>query len=361
MPRVIVVKLGTSLVTDRDRRPDSRLLADVARQAAELWAEGRRVAVVSSGAVGAGMAVLGLARRPEKLAELQAAAAAGQPALMAAWAAAFGPHGLKVGQVLVTRDDVDDRRRFLNVRETVAALWRAGAVPIINENDTVSTAELAGVGAASFGDNDQLAAAVTTALSAEVLVLLSTVAGVLDDHGEVVPVVADVAEAGRHLRPGTSEGGTGGLAGKLAAARLVTAAGEAMVLADGRSPDALLKAARGEPVGTRFLPRRSGRLVGRTRWIATAAPAGRLVLDAGAAAAVRGGRASLLPAGVVRVEGDFDVGDVVELVDHAGAVVGRGLCNYDSAGAVRVSGSRSRDLGGQREEMVHRDNLVLRG
>ena len=367
MPRTIVVKLGTNLVTDAAGRPDMAVLSDVARQTKSLWSEGRHVAIVSSGAVGAGLAALGIARRPRDLATLQAAAAVGQPLLMTAWAAAMREVGLGVGQVLLTREDADDRGRFLNVRSTVAALWKAGAVPILNENDSVSTTELArggSVGADSFGDNDQLSAAVASALSAELLVLLSTVPGLLDGDGQVVPRVSRLAEVESLVRRDTSAGGTGGMASKLAAAALTMAAGETMVLAGGRDGDALLKAARGEPGGTRFEPSATGRLVGRLRWIATARPLGTLHLDAGAARALRETNASLLPAGVTGVDGDFERGDVVCLLDPDGRPVAKGLASHDAAVARRIAGLRSRDLPALlgdpcREELVHRDNLVL--
>ena len=364
MARVIVVKLGTNLVTDAGRRPDAAVLCGIARQVGELFQQGRRVAVVSSGAVGAGTAVLGLARRPTDLAELQAAAAAGQPVLMKAWAEAFVPVGLKVGQVLITREDADDRGRFLNFRNTVAALWRLGAVPIINENDTVSTDELT-VGAASFGDNDRLAAVAASALSAELLVLLSTVPGLLDEAGRVVSSVSDVNAVAGLARRDKSTGGTGGMASKLAAARLVVAAGETLVIADGRAEDVLLKVVAGEPVGTRFLPGGGGRRLGRSRWIASAVVSGRLLLDAGAAEAVSRRNASLLPAGVVGVEGHFRRGDVVELAAPDGRVIARGLCNYDAAAVGVIRGRRTADLaallddGGVYDEVVHRDQMVF--
>ena len=364
MPRVIVVKLGTNLVTDAGRRPDADLLGQIARQVGALFRQNRRVAIVSSGAVGAGMAVLGLDRRPTDLAELQAVAAAGQPALMKAWAEAFSPAGLNVGQVLITREDADDRGRFLNFRNTVAALWRLGAVPIINENDTVSTDELT-VGAASFGDNDRLAAVAASALSAELLVLLSTVPGLLDEAGRVVETVSDVNAVAGLARRDKSPGGTGGMASKLAAARLVVAAGETMVIADGRAPDVLLKVVAGEAVGTRFPPGGGGRLLGKSRWIAAAAASGRLLLDAGAAEAVSNRHASLLPAGIVGVAGTFFRGDVVELIAPDGRVVARGLCNYDAASVRRIYGRKTSELaallddGGTYDEVVHRDQMVF--
>ncbi len=362
MPRVIVVKLGTALVTEPSGRADEQVLTSIARQVALLWSEGRRIAVVSSGAVGAGAALLGMQSRPRDLPRLQAAAAVGQPILAARWSAAFQTVGLRCGQVLVTREDIDDRGRFLNVRNTVDALWRADAVPVINENDTVSTAELASptAGAETFGDNDRLAAAVASALSAEMLVLLSTVPGLLDADGRVVECVADVADVAKLVRNGTSVGGTGGMASKLAAARLVTAAGETMVLADGRSKDALLNAVHGKPGGTRFEPATGDRLRGRLRWVAHAAACGRLTLDAGAVRALQGSAASLLPAGVSKVDGTFARGDVVELCDDTGHVIGRGVVDHDADTCRSLAGKRSSQLGGGfQAELVHRDSLVM--
>ena len=366
MARVLVAKLGTNLITTPDGLADDAVIADTARQVGALWREGCRVAIVSSGAVGAGVKVLGFNGRPKDLPRLQAAAAAGQPVLAARWSAALADVGLKCGQVLVTREDIDDRGRFLNVRHTVDALWRAGAVPVINENDTVSTAELAGptAGADSFGDNDRLAAAVASALSAELLVLLSTIPGLLDVEGQVVSDVADVADVAHLVRDSMSAGGTGGMASKLAAARLVTAAGETMVLAHGRHQDVLLKAAHGEPVGTRFAPATGDRLRGRLRWVAHAAAAGQLILDEGAVRAIQSGGASLLPAGVTQVTGDFARGDIVELTDGAGHTVARGVVEHDSAFCRSLAGKRSGEL--KREhgdafqaELVHSDGLVI--
>jgi glutamate 5-kinase len=368
VPRVVVVKLGTTLVARPDGRADPAVLADVARQVAALMGEGRRVAVVSSGAVGLGLSPLHYAQKPRDLPGLQAAAAAGQPLLMAAWAAAFGPWGRAVGQVLVTREDADDRGRYLNVRNTIDALWRAGAVPIVNENDTVSTSELGALtpaGADSFGDNDRLAAALTSALSAELLVLLSNVGGLLDADGRIVARVPDVDEAETLCRPDVSRGGTGGMRSKLDAARAVTAAGEPMVLADGRAKDVLLRAVAGEAVGTRFEPAVAERLSGRLRWIASSTPAGRFVLDAGAVTAVRGGEASLLPAGVTQVDGMFVRGDVVSLCDTKLREVARGITNHDAGVCSAIAGKRSSEaatvVGPRQPELVHRDHLVLLG
>ncbi|MEM1012413.1 MAG: glutamate 5-kinase [Planctomycetota bacterium] len=367
MPRVIVAKLGTALVTGPAGGIDVDVLDSVARQTAELFSQNRRVAIVSSGAVGAGVKALGMSGRPRDLPRLQAAAAAGQPLLAAAWAKSLDAAGLKTGQVLLTREDVDDRPRFLNVRNTIAALWHAGAVPIVNENDAVSTAELAAGtsdGADSFGDNDRLAAVMSAALSAELLVLLTTVPGLLDDAGDVVPQVSDLADARRWCRSDVSTGGTGGMTSKLDAAELVTAAGERMVLADGRSPDALLRAVAGESVGTTFLPKEEPKLRARLRWVQHATTSGRLVLDDGAVQALSKRPASLLPAGVTSVEGDFCRGDVVELVTVDGTKFARGVAAHHASTCRHLAGKRSSDLRdefgeGFQAELVHRDQLLL--
>ncbi len=367
MPRVVVVKLGTALVTGRDGEADADVLASTAKQIRQLVDEKRRIAVVSSGAVGAGVKVLGLGRRPKDLPRLQAAAAAGQPVLAAAWAKALSDVGLRSGQVLLTREDVDQRHRFLNVRNTVAALWHCGAIPIINENDAVSTAELPGGevgGAETFGDNDRLAAAVSAALSAEMLVLLSTVDGLLDEEGQVVREVTELAAAEKLCRRDTSVGGTGGMKTKLLAARLVTEAGETMILANGRTPDALVRATTDDHLGTRFIPADEAKLQAKLRWVQHAATHGTLTLDAGAATALRRRRASLLPAGVTQVTGTFARGEVVRLIDDHGTEVARGVAAHDSETCRTFAGRRSSELQAEhgpdlQAELVHRDLLVI--
>ena len=362
----LIVKLGSAVVTDGHGGLDNALLASVSAQIAGLRGRGVRVVVVSSGAVAAGVAELGLGRRPRDLPRLQAAAAVGQRRLMDAWAEALRPHGLHAAQLLLTRDDADNRTRFLNLRDTITAAHGLGAVPILNENDTTATEELhrfAG-GGTSFGDNDMLAAVVCAALRAEALIVLSTAAGLLDAAGRIIPAVASVGEARHHLFTGTAAktaAGKGGMAGKLDAAEIVTAAGEAMVVADGRLPDVLRRVVDGEPVGTIFLPA-SGRRAGRLRWVATARPCGSLHVDAGAERALRGGGASLLPVGVTRVEGDFARGDVVRIVGPAGGEIARGLARCASAEARRLAGKRAAaaDPPAEYEELVHRDDLVLR-
>lgn len=358
--RSVVVKLGTQLLSRPDRTLDTEFLARVAGQIAGLRAKGVRVTVVSSGAVGAGMAQLKLAKRPDDLATLQAVAAVGQPRLMTAWSQALAPHGLSAAQVLLTREDIDHRTRFLNLRNTLLAAESLGAVPVINENDTVSTDEMVRI---SFGDNDQLAAMVTQAIGAELLVLLSVVDGVLDAAGKSVRLVGSIADAQSLVRKEKSAAGKGGMDSKVKAAEIVTRAGSAMVVADGRTPDVLPALLSGLEVGTLFIAAPT-RKSGRSRWISSARPAGTLKVDEGAAKALLRGDRSLLPAGVTQITGEFDRGDVVEIVSPAGVAIARGLTNYGSADAGLIRGRRSSEVrkllaDSTYDEIVHRDNLVL--
>jgi glutamate 5-kinase len=358
--RSIVVKLGTQLLTDKTGRLDSAFLATIATQVATLRAAGKAVTIVSSGAIGAGVGELNLPGRPTDLAKLQAVAAIGQRKLMDAWAAAFSPHNLHVAQLLLTREDVDHRTRFLNLRNTIHAVHDFGGIPVVNENDTISTDEIVEI---SFGDNDILAALVTHALPADLLVLLSVVDGILDAKKQPVRLVDDIDAARQLVRNEKSPLGKGGMDSKLTAARTVTGAGSAMVVADGRMPDVLTKLLAGDTVGTLFVPSAKHR-AGRSRWIGVARPAGSVVVDAGAAAAVGQKNRSLLPAGILDVLGDFERGDVIDITTLEGAPVARGLTNYSSVEIRKIRGKRTADVRaelGDRayDEVVHRDNLVI--
>ena len=358
--RSVVVKLGTQLLADRGGRLDAPFLAAVAAQVAALRRRGIVVTVVSSGAIGAGMGELNLPARPTDLAQLQAVAAVGQRKLMDAWAAAFAPHGLHVAQLLLTRDDVDDRQRFLNLRNTIHAVHELGGVPVVNENDTVSTDEIVAV---SFGDNDILAALVTHAVAADLLVLLSVVDGILNPAGEPVRLVQSIDAARDWVRAEKSALGKGGMDSKLTAARMVTDAGSAMVVADGRQPDVLLNLLDGVEVGTLFVPGPKRRPA-RSRWIGSARPLGTITVDAGAVTALTEKNRSLLAAGVTAVAGPFARGDVVAIAAADGRTVARGLTNYAAAEVERIKGMRTADVrsllaDAAYDEVVHRDNLVL--
>lgn len=355
----LVVKLGTQVLTDPRGRLDARLVGRIADQVHALKERGLRVAVVSSGAIGAGLAALDLETRPEALPRLQACAAVGQAGLMRAFDEALKGHGRHAAQVLLTRGDMEDRARYLNVRNCIHALQAYGAVPVINENDTVSVDEI------RFGDNDILAAMVTNLLRADLLVLLTTVEGVYRDASrtELFDVVEDFEEAAPAADGSRSALGTGGMASKLEAVAKVLAAGEMAVVADGRREDVLADLLAGKPVGTLFLPA-ARKLSSRRRWIGlTRRPQGRLVVDEGAARAIRN-RKSLLAIGITGVEGRFEAGDVVLVLDSAGREIAQGLANYSSADTDRIKGlktDRFKQVLGEHpyDEVVHADNLVL--
>ena len=359
----LVVKIGTQTLSDpATKRLDVDYLHTVAAQVARIVADRKiSVTIVSSGAIGAGMAELNLSKRPTDLPQLQAVAAVGQRRLMDAWAQAFAPHNTHVAQVLLTREDIDSRKRFLNLRNTIHAVHELGCVPIVNENDTISTDEIVRI---SFGDNDILAAHVSAALRADLLVLLSNVDGVLDGNGRSIRTIEKTEEALSLIRADKSQLGKGGMSSKFAAAGMVTSGGEYLVVAHGRTPDVLHRILDGHEVGTIFLPRRS-RSTGRARWIGAARAKGSVIIDDGAAAAVTTRNVSLLPAGVVDTTGDFDKGDVISIETRAGVVVAHGLSNYSANDLQRVRGMKTKDVrltlaGHAYDEVVHRDNLVKR-
>lgn len=356
----MVVKLGTQLLADSQRRLDAGFLSAIAGQVARLREKGIKVTIVSSGAVGAGLGELKLPKRPTDLGKLQAVAAVGQRRLMDAWGDAFAPFGLPVGQVLLTRDDVDHRTRYLNLRNTLAALQEFGAVPIINENDTISTDEIVKI---TFGDNDILAAMVTNAIQADLLVLLSVVDGVLDAEGRPVRLIEAAGGAQDLVRAEKSAMGKGGMGSKVRAAEMVTTAGDCLVVADGRMENVLARILAGQEVGSLFAPARRRRS-SRSRWIGSVRPVGSVIIDAGAAKAVGEKNKSLLPAGIVRVEGTFDRGDVIAINGPDGRMIGRGLSNYSSEEVAKIFGKKTAEVRSlfaeaAYDEVIHRDNLVL--
>ncbi|MEA2736466.1 MAG: glutamate 5-kinase [Humisphaera sp.] len=359
--RSIVIKLGSQLLTDKTtRRLDAAFLATIAREIAALRERGVDVTIVSSGAISAGLAELSLPKRPTDLAQLQAVAAVGQRCLMDAWADAFHAFKMPVAQVLLTREDIDERSRFLNVRNTIRAAHELGAVPIINENDTISTDELIKI---TFGDNDILAAMVAAALRADLLVLLTVVDGLLDESGKPVRLVESLEHARALVRVEKSALGKGGMNSKLEAARMVTDAGEVMAVANGRDPNVLLRLMNGEEVGTLFAPS-AKKQSSRSRWIGAARPAGSIRVDSGAVIALVEKNRSLLPAGIMKVDGEFEPGDVVSIIGPDGTELARGLSNYTAADIERIRGKKTADvrtmLGeAAYDEVVHRNNLVL--
>jgi glutamate 5-kinase len=363
----IVVKVGTNVLTAPGKPLDDERVAAIAEQIGLLVNSGRQVALVTSGAIGCGMAELGLKRRPATLPGQQAAASVGQGVLMAHYERHFHRHGLHAAQILLTHEDFDDRERYLNAANTIHALFEMPCVPVINENDTISTSEI------RFGDNDRLAALVTHLIRAELLVLLTSVSGLYAagpgtaGRGEVVEVVERVDEEVERLAyDETSPQGLGGMRSKIEAARIATEAGEAAVIADGRDPLVLRKIISGEPVGTLFLPG-EGKLSSYKRWIRfTRRPRGTICVDEGARAALVERGKSLLPSGIEGVEGQFKRGDVVRINGPDDEEFARGLCNYSQDEVERIKGchtARIEEILGYKDydEVVHRDNLALLG
>lgn len=355
----VVVKVGSAVLAGTGS-VDPAALARLAEDVKSLQARGIRVVLVVSGAVASGYASLGLDRPPSEVVARQAAASIGQPRLMAALAQAFAAHGLHVAQLLLGAEDIEHRRRFLSARHTMLHLLHAGVIPVINENDALSDDER------RVGDNDHLAALVTTLVGAELLVLLSQTDGVRRDkgEGERVQCVDDAEALLEHVGRKRSSTGVGGMGAKLSAARLAARSGVATVIADGRSAGVLGRLFAGEDLGTLILPR-SWDHSARKRWIAVRTRSrGTLYVDEGAARALRETKASLLPRGVVRVEGSFTIGARVEIRDAEGSWIGVGLVSYDSDEIRRLLGRNARDIEsilGYRyvSEIVQREDLVL--
>lgn len=373
----VVVKVGSQVLCRRDGTVDDAVFAELCRQLAHLRAAGREVVLVSSGAVALGMGAVvlgtgavttaGRLSVPGAVLGKQALAAIGQPLLMARYREVLGGLGLQVAQILLTHADLGHRGRFLHARRVMAELLDAGILPIVNENDTVAVEEL------KFGDNDGLAAQVAHVVGADVLVLLTEVAGLFtadpgkDPEARLLTAVDardDAALAAAGL--GTSQFGTGGMRSKVLAARKAGDVGVVAAIASGKTSETLLQLLAGEAVGSVFRPA-PRTLRGKRSWIATSVRTrGTLHVDAGAAAALRTGGRSLLPIGVVRVEGEFDVGDPVLVCDPAGAAIGRGLSRYDAADARRAAGKRSEQVALEigwlpASELIHRDDFALVG
>jgi glutamate 5-kinase len=363
--RRLVVKIGSALLVDPTTgRLRQGWLDTLCADLAGHRVRGSDVIVVSSGAIALGRRVLALPQGVLKLEESQAAAAVGQIALAHAWQQHLARHGLVAGQVLLTLTDTEERRRYLNARATLNTLLRQRAVPVINENDTVATSEI------RYGDNDRLAARVSSMMSADCLILLSDVDGLYTappgtPGARHLPLVRDITPEVEAMAGKPVSGlGSGGMITKIEAARIATGAGASMAIAAGAPDHPLARIAEGAPC-TWFLATAEP-IAARKRWIAgTLVPVGRLVVDEGAVGALRRGK-SLLPAGIVRVDGHFARGDAVSIVAPSGLEVARGLVAYDRADAERIAGRRSGDietlLGYRgRDEMVHRDDLVLMG
>jgi glutamate 5-kinase len=346
----VVVKLGTGVLTDSRKQPDQAQLEQLAAQVAALRKVGREIVLVTSGAVGAGMGALGYEKRPTNLAELQACAAVGQSRLMTIYENLFAAHDLHVAQVLLTHDDLEHHERHLNARNTLVTLLDRGVIPIINENDAVSFTEI------KFGDNDKLSALVASLLPADLLVILTTVDGVIENFGKANPktisVIEQIDSTVEKLAGGTdNELAVGGMKSKIEAAKIVVRSGIPLVIASGKKKNVLAKILAGENEGTIFVAQPT-KLAGRKRWIAFFHhPKGALFVDDGAKKALRESGKSLLPPGVARCEGEFDAGDVVRICDLDGTEFARGIAKFN---ATEVRGRKL-----TRVEVVHRDDLVI--
>lgn len=364
--RRAVIKVGTAVLTDASGRLDHGFIGELCRQLLGARQERWQVVLVSSGAIRAGSERLNMKRRPQLIPDKQAAAAVGQGLLLQMYTGWLDQHQVPAAQVLLTRDDFSDRTRYLNARNTLMALLRFGTIPIINENDTVSVAEI------RFGDNDMLAALVGTIVEAEVVVLLTDVEGlgrskptpghpldVIPEVTEITPELEKVAGGGNSDR-----GGTGGMASKILAAKVAMASGIELVIARGREPDVVSRVLKGEALGTRFRPATS-RMNSRKRWIAFAVPSrGAIRVNEGAARMITSRNTSLLPVGVIDVSGDFESGDLVLILNEDNTPIARGFTNYGSGEVRLIMGRKSSDIKsalGYKEfdEVIHRDNLVV--
>lgn len=360
-----MVKVGTALVTSSSDFLDSEKMAPIAEDIAELWRRGIKVILVSSGAIGAGMGVLGLKTRPKLLPQKQAAAAIGQGKLMHFYKELFNANGLRVAQILLTKDDLDERAKYLNARNTLSTLLQyENIVPIVNENDTVAVDEI------KFGDNDTLAAIVASKMQADMLIILSNVDGLYDcapaEGGTrtLIEEVHDITDDLKQVCAGPSaETSVGGMAAKIEAARIATLSGITTILANGERKHILKGLFAGDAMRTYFHPRREG-ISGRKRWIAFgSAPHGSLTIDKGAKSALLEKGRSLLPSGIIDVTGEFVRGDTISILAEDKTEIARGLTNYSAEEVAKIKGLHSSKISeilgeSDYDEVVHRDNLV---
>lgn len=361
-----VVKIGSALLTNNGRGLDLVAIAAWVDQIAALRASGAQVVLVSSGAVAEGLVRLGLSARPDSIHELQACAAVGQMGLVQAWESQFARHGLRTAQVLLTHDDLADRRRYLNARSTLRTLLEYGVIPVVNENDTVVTDEI------RFGDNDTLGALIANLVEAEALIILTDQQGMFERDPREDPSAPLISQArafddsliAKATGSSASGLGRGGMATKIRAARLAARSGAKTVIVGGRIDNVVARVVAGEDVGTLLLPD-AGLLVARKQWLAGHLQMrGTLVLDEGAVRMLREGGKSLLPVGVREVHGEFSRGEVVSCVDDGGREVARGLANYGADEARRIAGVRTAQIAARLgyiddAELIHRDNLIV--
>lgn len=361
----VVVKVGSALVTNDGRGLDFEAIARWATQIAALQKAGKEVLLVSSGAIAEGVLRLGWKSRPKRLFELQAAAAVGQMGLVQAYETRFAGHGIKTAQILLTHADLADRERYLNARDTLIEILRLGCVPIINENDTVVTDEI------KVGDNDTLGALVSNLVEADAFVILTDQKGLYTADPRKDPTAVFVAQAvagdpalEKMAGGAASTLSKGGMITKILAAKRAARSGAATIIASGREKDVLIRLSQGEAIGTELSPRQAP-MHARSQWLADHLRCeGRVILDAGAAAALLKRKTSLLPVGVKAVEGDFVRGDVVACTDEKGVEIARGLANYASSEIRMIKGKHTEEIEGvlgycAQPEFIHRDNLVM--
>ncbi len=366
--RRIVVKLGTSLLTDGSDHLNQEVMSGLAAQVAQLHGQGREVIIVSSGAIASGRHKLGLTRKIKGIPFKQVLASVGQSRLMYVYEQLFSQYDITVAQALLTRADLSERAGYLNARNTLLALLELRVVCIVNENDVVAIDEIQG---ARFGDNDNLSAMVTNLVDADLLVILTDIGGLYtaDPHrhpdARLIPQVERIDSEIENLAADTAGNlGTGGMVTKIEAARLATASGATVIIAGGKEKDIILRLASGETLGTRFLPAAS-KLESRKRWMLSGlCTMGKLMVDSGAALALRKQKRSLLSPGIAETRGDFDRGDIVDIYDTEGAYLGSGITNYGSTDINIIKGANSRNIAAllgfdYGPEVVHRNNLVV--
>ena len=363
--RRIVIKIGSRVLASSTRGLNTQRIRRITKEIASLRQEGYEVVVVSSGAIVAGMKELGLSNKPKGIPLKQAAAAIGQSKLIQMYERNFSKFGIKAAQILLTRDDITDRRRFLNARNTLITLLSYGVVPVINENDTVAIDEI------KFGDNDLLSGLVTNVIDADLLIILSDIEGLftadpsIHPGAKLIPVVEEITKDIETIA-GDSKSieGTGGMASKVETAKKASGYGIPAIIMNGKRQGLLVKALKGFDVGTIFLPNKS-RLTSRKHWIASALPtSGHLILDKGAKDALMLRGRSLLPSGISDIKGHFEAGDAVTCEDEHGKVFAKGLTNYNSREIVKIRGKKTGEIEAilgykDYDEVIHRDNLVV--
>ena len=355
----VVVKVGTSTLTSPDMSLNLERIESLARELVQVKRSGRDVVLVTSGAIAAGMGKLGWKTRPKMIPRQQAAAAIGQSHLMHTYEEIFGKYSQLVAQVLLTQEDISDRKRYTNANNTLSTLLHCGVIPIINENDTVAVDEI------KVGENDTLSALVTNLIKANILINLSDIDGFYDESGQVIGVIPSITPEVREMAGGEgSPFSLGGMVTKLRAAEIVTGAGEVMVIANGKKDGIITRILEGCDEGTVFLPR-SDKMSGRKRWIAYSLPCkGAIKVDDGAKLALAKRGKSLLPSGIIEVSGDFEFGDAVGCIDKNDREFARGLINYNTEELKMIKGKQTTQIESllgymYYDEVIHRDNLVI--